>query len=55
MSALSPEDRMLYRQWLRRGLFLYGAIAIIGAMAISYHIAGPQPLATADSALAAAK
>ena len=54
LNALSPEDRRLYRRWLRRCLLLYGAIAFIGMIGISYHVTvGPQPLAAGDSARSA--
>jgi len=54
LSALSPEDRRLYRLWLRRCLLLYGAIAFVGMIGFSYHVTvGSQTLAASDSARSA--
>jgi hypothetical protein len=60
LMALSPEERALYKRWLRRDLLFYGTIAIMLMMAItgSRDLASPDNLAANDparSTVAAAK
>jgi hypothetical protein len=52
LMALSPEERTLYKKWLRRDLRLYGTIAIVLIMAItgSRHFTAPDNLAVNDMA-----
>jgi hypothetical protein len=53
LMALSPEERALYKKWLRRNLVFYGAVAIMLIMAItgSRDFASPDNLAASDLAL----
>lgn len=48
LSLLSPEDRILYKQWLRRGLLLYGslmALLLVAALANTIFTAAPSNVA----------
>jgi hypothetical protein len=45
---LSPEDRIVYKQWLRRGLLFYGTLAalfIFAAFANQIYTNGPDKVA----------
>jgi hypothetical protein len=36
---LSPEDRIIYKQWLRRGILFYGSLmALLVFAAVANHI-----------------
>jgi hypothetical protein len=42
LRLLSPEDRIVYKQWLRRGLLFYGSImAFLVVAAFASHIFVP--------------
>ncbi len=34
LKLLSPRDRLVYKQWLRCGLWLYGSVVLLLAAAI---------------------
>jgi hypothetical protein len=37
LMALPPEERAIYKKWLRRALLVYGAVAVMLLTAISAH------------------
>ena len=40
LSRLSPEDRAVYKQWVRRGILFYGsAVTLLICGAVANHIA----------------
>lgn len=48
LKRLSPEDRIVYRQWLRRGFLFYGsmmALMIVAAFANQLFTATPLDVA----------
>jgi hypothetical protein len=48
LRLLSPEDRIVYKQWLRRGLLFYGSITallVLAALANRVFIAAPSNVA----------
>ncbi len=51
LRLLSPEDRILYKKWFRRGLLLYGSLmAALVVAAVANHVASDmadEPMHTA--------
>jgi hypothetical protein len=51
LRLLSPEDRILYKKWFRRGLLLYGSLmAALVVAAVANHVpsdAADEPMHTA--------
>jgi hypothetical protein len=46
LKLLSPEDRVVYRQWLRRGLMFYSsAMALLILAAFASHVVAPPDVA----------
>jgi len=42
LRLLSPEDRIVYKKWLRRSLMFYGtALALLAFAAVANHILAP--------------
>ena len=41
---LSPEDRVLYKRWFRRGLLFYGSVLALLIVAVfANHVFSPLP------------
>jgi hypothetical protein len=58
LRALPPEDRLTYKDWLRRFLFFYGAIALCLGAVLAANVMGASRTAAdeaARSALVAAR
>lgn len=50
LRLLSPEDRILYKQWLRRSLLFYSSVAAIAIVAVLVnHLLSPAPLDVASN------
>jgi hypothetical protein len=51
LMALPPEERAIYKKWLRRALLLYGAVAVVlmVAMTGSLYFKAPDNLAANDT------
>ncbi len=51
LRLLSPEDRILYKKWFRRGLLLYGSLmAALVVAAVAHHVSSDmadEPVHTA--------
>lgn len=46
LKLLSPQDRVVYRQWLRRGLLFYSsAMALLILAAFASHVFAPPDVA----------
>jgi hypothetical protein len=44
LKLLSPEDRIVYKQWLRRGLWFYGSLtALLIVAAFANHVFTAMP------------
>ena len=57
LRLLSPEDRVLYRKWLRAGLLFYGSILglLIFAAVVNHVITPPDGDAIHTAAITAQK
>jgi hypothetical protein len=44
LGLLSPEDRVLYKRWFRRGLLVYGSVLALLIVAVfANHVFSPLP------------
>ncbi len=52
LRLLSPEDRIIYTQWLRRGLLFYGSVmALLIVAAFANHVFTAMPSDVAGDAM----